>query len=79
MTSLTALELLSIESLNPLIAPVKNLVGNLELILGIFGLYMIFAIIQAYYAKRKDKLLKDILSALKDIESKIIIVKSKKK
>ncbi|MBI2107878.1 hypothetical protein HYU10_04735 [Candidatus Woesearchaeota archaeon] len=54
--------------LEPLLEPIKNLVGTLEFLVGgIFGLYLIFAIVQYYYARRKDKLLNEILGELKDI------------
>ncbi len=72
MVNATPIDLSSIASLEPLVAPVKNLVGTLEVVLGgIFGLYLIFAVIQAYYAKRKDKLLREILGELRNVSSSL--------
>lgn len=75
MTNITG-----IPELEPLILLVKSLVGTVELVVGgIFGLYLIFALFQLYYAKKKDKLLKEILEELRKISSDVQGAKSKKK
>lgn len=69
-----------IPELEPLVLPIKSLVGTVEVIVGgIFGLYLIFALFQLYYAKRKDNVLKEILEELKKISSKNDSVKIKKR
>ena len=58
-----------IPELEPLMLPIKSLVGTVEVIVGgIFGLYLIFALFQLYYARRKDKVLREILEELRKIE-----------
>ena len=69
-----------IPEVGQLILPIKSLVGTVEVVVGgIFGLYLIFALFQMYYTKRKDKILKDILEELRKISGSVEAGKLKKK
>jgi len=69
-----------IPQLEPLVLPIKSLVGTVEVIVGgIFGLYLIFALFQLYYAKRKDKLLKEILEEIRKLGGSVAGGKIRKK
>ena len=69
-----------IPEVGQLILPIKSLVGTVEVVVGgIFGLYLIFALFQMYYTKRKDKILKDILEEMRKISGSVEAGKLKKK